>query len=426
MKKITLLVLSSILAAFFALQPFVIYLTAYDPGDCDDKAVHYYSAAYLTADNKSRNFVKGIYQSASEASPGGIYSQRTEFRINSAYYYPIADLSISFFNSKTTIYTDAVKYGLLATTIIALVLVIIISAKTGFGFWQAALVLNLIAFYSVKLHFIVEQMPRNMHPFITFVPRGAAALLIIPAVLSFAAKKPALFLISLGSIFLFHVGSASLMIPLVLLSILLFITIEKLNLLNSKYFYLVFLLAIIGGKNTFIASISIGALIYLVNRFKKYDSSNFYQRAFYFSAITLFTSFVVSAISSLPRISQLLVNSSGLQVLAEIGQRLTGVQYSALVLMAVILTRLAIDYVFKNYFVSKKNLKVSQRMIIIVILFVLTLNHLSEYSWISRRVSGFFLPSCTGTQILSLPNDIGKLRTLDEPSFFVTLGKYLF
>ena len=51
-----------LLGIFFALQPLIIYLTAYDPGDCDDKAVHYYAAAYFQASTKDKEFINNTYK----------------------------------------------------------------------------------------------------------------------------------------------------------------------------------------------------------------------------------------------------------------------------------------------------------------------------------------------------------------------------
>lgn len=406
------------------MQPLVIYLTAYDPGDCDDKAVHYYSAAYFSAPQERKNLVASLYKNQSQEADGN-FPERTVFRLESAYYYPLADILINAFSIDNAHFADAVKYGLLAVTIVAIAAVVAISSKTPLGFWQSVLVINLIAFYSIKLHFIVEQVPRNMHPFITYVPRGAAALMIIPAILTFAARKPALFILSLATIFLFHVGSAMLIIPIVLVSAVIFLIFERLKLTKSRYFYLLFPTGIIGGVDTFVSTVAIGFGIWLVDTFKASKSLEFYKKAFYFGSLTLFVSTFTSAVASQPRVTGFITAATGSATFSEIPQRLTGVQYSILVLLVVLFARLMIDYLQIDYFKSKKRIKIKVSVVVISVLIILSLNHLSEYLWVVKRVSGFFLPSCTAAQSLSLPRDMNKLKLLDEPSFFVTLGNYL-
>lgn len=415
-------------ATFFLLQPMVVYLTSYDPGDCDDKAVHYFSAAYFMASSDKRQRLESILNSIKKEAQIESFGERTDFRLRSVNNYALANLTIATFHRIKPEFNNSVKYGLATVTLIALVVAVLLSSKTPFGYWQSVFVVNLIAFYSIKINFIVSQIPRNMHPFISYVPRGGGALLVLPIVLAFAAKKPLLMLVSLIFIFLIHTGLGVIIFPLVFLSWLVLLVIHKYKLAQNPFSYLPLLVMVLTGLPTFIASVSLGLLFYVFSKKVKAANSDFYNRIFEFGTIMLAVTIISVGIITNSLFTKSLSNFLGASIMQELPQRFGGIKYVLAVLLTVVSIRLFYNFlVERKYFVVKAKVKyLSLTGLIIIALSFLTLNHLSEYQWIMKKSTGFFYGSCQ-TVFLDLSKNSHQLKVESGPVvFFTSLGNYLF
>lgn len=425
-KRLTTL-LKIFLGVIFFLQPLVVYLTAYDPGDCDDKAVHYYSAAIASTSQKSRNeFFKTIkpFIDANSNSPAW---QRTEFRLHAANNYPLANLLIAHFQNSKDHFTKAVNRGLLATTLVALIVIVAISTKTQFGFWQTTLVLNLIAFYSFKIHFLVEQVPRNMHPFIAYVPRGAGALMVIPIVLAFASKKWYLVILSLFLTFFWHVGLGFILLGLGIGAMVVYLLVTKYKLYKSNLIFVPLLAGVVGGLNSTVAMLMLGLVFYIFKNRVGINLKDFYHRAFLFGSILFLIVSLTIIYTSVPQISLQLGVVTGDPVFQELPIRLSGIAYTLLVLLTVIGVRIFGAYIFKRYLSFKKRpAYFSASFFCILIMAFLFLNHLPEYSWVARGASGFFLPTCGEVTAYKIPENLNRVTLGIEPDMFVSFGNYIF
>ena len=415
-------------AVFFLLQPMVVYLSSYDPGDCDDKAVHYFSAAYSSASPNKRLELENILRSSKEEAKIESFGERTEFRLKSANNYSLANLAITAFHRIKPNFNDSVRFGLAAVMLIALLFTILVSSETPFGFWQSVLVVNLVAFYSIKLNFIVSQIPRNMHPFIAYVPRGGGALLALPIVLAFAAKKPFLLLLSLIFIFLIHAGLGVIVFLLIIMSYVVLLVIQKYKLAQNPFAYIPLAGTILAGLPTFVASVSLGLLFYVFSKKIKAENSDFYNRIFEFGTIMLALAIVSSDLIANPLISNILSNFLGNSILQELPQRSSGVEYVLAVLLTVVSVRIIYNFlVAKKYLIVQAKAKyISVTALIVIALSFLTLNHLSEYHWVLKKSTGFFFGSCHATS-LDLSRNSHQL-TIEGGSvvFFKSLGDYLF
>jgi hypothetical protein len=446
------------LGLVFLLQPLVIYLTAYDPGDCDDKAVHYYSAAYASASEKTRNdFFKTINPFISSNSKNPSW-QRTEFRLNSANNYPLANLFISNFQSDKEHFTKAVNMGLFLVTLTAIIVVLLIGSKTQFGFWQTTLVLNLVAFYTFKIHFLVEQVPRNMHPFIAYVPRGAGALMVIPIVLAFASKKWLLLAISIFLTFFWHIGLGLISAALAICAVLVYLFVTKFKLYKSNLIFIPLLAGVVGGINSVVTMLVLGLVFYIFKNSVGINLKDFYHRAFLFGFFLFLIITLTITYTSIPQVSLLLGSIAGDPVFQELPIRLAGIDYTLLVLLTVIGIRIFGVYFFEKYLsfkkkppyistssissgktlVVKQSIKaetrekenipsfITESFICILVMSFLFLNHLPEYSWVARGASGFFLPTCREVIVHKIPSQLNNITLGNEPDMFVSFGNYIF
>lgn len=380
------IIIKIILGAFFLFQPMIVYLSSYVPGDCDDKAVHYFSAAYWLSkpENKEKlNDMLGQYWELHEDENG---RARNVFRINSTWSYPLANMAISYFSGDNIFFADSVKNGLLTVSLLSIIVLAFISSATKFGFWQAVLAINLIAFYSLKVHFLVPEIPRNMHPFITYVPRGGLALLSMAPLLAYSDRKKLLLAFSLGLMFLWHLGMALMIVGLILLAII----ITKL----------------------------------LTHFMRLFDS--YYQRLFTTGAVLLI---LIRIFSVLIDFSKANVNRdifSKFPFILEIPPRLSGVAYVILIVLLLSGLRIFVESGRGKLFELKGILDgVKSEVVIIGVLIFLTLNHLPNYLWVLKKQTGFFMPQCTEFKVIKLPENVSKLDLSNEPEFFLSLSKYL-
>ena len=265
-----------------------------------------------------------------------------------------------------------------------------------------------------------------MHPFIAYVPRGAAALMVIPIVLSFAAGTWQLFLISIFLMLFWHVGIGSVNIFLAVISVAIYVLLTKYKLLSKNYILLVFLLGIAGGFNSLISMAVLGLVFFLFSRKIKPDLKDFYHRAFLFGFVLFFTTKLVFTATSISKVNLLIGSILHEETFRELPLRLTGILYTLLVLLVVIAIRLIHVYIFKHYLAYKKSLNIPSSTVIIAILIILFLNHLPEYTWVARRATGYFFETCREVKTLNLPKDIHSLSIGNESQLFSSLGQYLF
>jgi hypothetical protein len=372
------------LALLFLLQPIVVYVAEFPPDECDDKAVHFFSAMYFAASATSRATVEQMTRPVVLASDDEDRQQRANFRLGSTAAYPLTNMAITLVHGRDTWYTESVKWSRLGVTLLAVVTVALIAGATPFGLWYTILVLNLIAFDVIPA-FGIGPVPDNAHPFITSAPRGSGSLLVIAIVLALAARKRGLFCLSLALVFLWHVGQGLLVVSVVLPG-------------------------------------AVG--FWLVTRRHDLD---FTGRALVLTLLVLSASMIVSTVAAAPAVGRLLEEVAGSPVGRQVPQRLAGVEYSLLVLGVVVGVMLAVDRLATRFAWLQKQRPGVRIGAALFILGVIGGLHARMYSEVLvRRSTGFFSqPLCERTPLIPLPEQAARLSLGDEPALFLSLGTYL-
>ena len=414
------------LAIVFILQPLVVYVAKYTPGDCDDKAVHFYSAMYFSAPARDRAAFETMTRPFVQAFEQDLAWPRTAFRLHAAGIYPLPNVAISFFHHRDTAYTESVKWGLFTATLLAVLTVALIGGTTPFGLWQTLLVLSLIAFDLIPASLVIGHVPGNMHPFRWYAPRGAGAVIVIAAILTLATGRRRLSVISLLLVFIWHAGLGLLVAGVVLPGTALHWVVTRYRLLHAPPFYGLFGLGLLLGPGALLHTSIVGGLVYFYSRHVRDKEVDFHHRAFLLSLLVLFTAIVGSAIAAMPAAGQLLQSAVGLAVASQVPARLSGVEYSLVVLSVVLAGRFVLDEIIR--FARSKNHVVSAQPIFWVVLILITigLTHRTVYARVIRRDTAFFRVTCQRARILPLPDDLSHLSLDDEPTLFLSFGHYLF
>src|SRR6185436_7846018 len=103
-----------VFAFFFALQPLVVYVAAYHSRDCDDKAVHFFSAMYWQAPAERRAALGTALEPFVRAHEHDAAWWRTAFRLRQTATYPLANVAIALFHRPERHFTESVRDGLFA------------------------------------------------------------------------------------------------------------------------------------------------------------------------------------------------------------------------------------------------------------------------------------------------------------------------
>jgi hypothetical protein len=340
-----------------------------------------YARASATERSRFHETIRPFIQ-ANEKDPRW---RRTQERLLLAPTYPLANAVIAYSQRTGSHYTEAVKVGLFTVTVLAVLLTVLLARTTPFGLWSTLVTMNLVALTGRGAEVIDAWLTYNQYPltvylpFLSYVPRGAAALLVLPTVLFIAAKRPWPALASLLLMFLWHIALATVFTGLIVVSLLLWSTSHwplRLTILRR---------------------------------------ADFWQRAFLLSALLLGVSVMLAVAASFPPFSRLIQQVVQLTVAEQLSERLAGIQWVLLVLLGVL--------AWRPVFVPRLNPR--SGTVAALVISLLALLHTPLLLRVPRGDSGFFEPTCQQAHILSLPDHLDELSLDDEPTLFLSLGHFL-
>jgi hypothetical protein len=414
-----LLVLGIVL---ICVQPLVVYLEKFKKDECDDKAVHFYAAMRSGATAEARAaFDNGIrpFVAANEKTSDWM---RTEFRLRTWWMYPLANVAIRFFNKLGRSYPDSVRFGLLTVTALGLAVILVIGATSPFGLFETAFVLNLLAFRWIALaplHGIEDS--EDYFPFVTYVPRGLAAALVIGVIVALAARRTMLFVILAMLPILWHVVLGAIEIPILLLGAFLSWCAWRFNMLGPVLLISLLTVAASGGVNVALVAAPFAGFFYF---YCIKGSSDFsvdpYDRAFLLTLLSLLSARCVSLLGSRPSLISYVDRLTSIPYGEQLAERLAAVEYSLFVLLVYVSARLLVRYLGRG---SEDTQRVHVGMSAVLI--ALSMAHLNYYSHVVRAKTSFFTQRCVMAQIIQLPEGMADLSLEDEPSLFLSFGRYI-
>ncbi|MEQ1868090.1 MAG: hypothetical protein ABL996_26025, partial [Micropepsaceae bacterium] len=355
----------------------------------------------------------------------------TEFRLNSASVYPLANVAIAAVHSEGRSPFNSTKWGLSIVTAMAALAVLLIGHRSSFGFWSAVLLLNLIAFHVVPASAVVGQVPGNMHPFLSYVPRGAAAVAIAAVPLAFAARRWGAFLASAGLLVLCHVALGGLLVLLIALAVLVCALIERFRLLDMGLFYAVFAVGALQGPSGLLQTASVGCLAYVYSRLDSSLKTRAEGRLLLFGSQLLFLIVTLSVATRLPWLNNLLEPLTGVSYAYEIPDRLSGGAYSLFVLTLLAAGRAGCAHMFCLGAPPVSTPQPSHARILNGLAIVLTAligtAHYDVYANALQKNGPFFGDACSRSPV-SVPSGLMSLplSKAHEATVFLSFGDHLF
>lgn len=371
--------------------PVVMYMATYPAGDCDDKAVHFFSAMYNQASRIEQQAFHQTIQPFIGTNISHPRWERTAFRLQLPGTYPLADIAIAAAHTGNRDYSEDVKWGLFATTVVAVIVVSLLGLRIPLGLWITSVTLSLIALYGGVLARLDTLFPYNVYPFLdyppffSYVPRGAGALLAIPTVLGIAARKPWVAVAGVMGMFFWHTG---------------------LGLLHGL---------LVAGTLV---------LFWLLSHHKKLAvlQSNLLLRAIVFGFLLLGASLAASALALLPFTRHLVTKVSGDIVATQLSERLVGVQWTLFVFVIVLGGFLLVYAASQRLALGKKLIPLAVAGV--GILLALGVWRAPALAKAIRGEGGFFQAYCREVRVLLLPEQLSELSLSDEPTMFVSFANY--
>ncbi len=162
--------------------PLTVYIFAYNYGSCDDKAVHYYSSAYVFSSDEQKQEVH-TYVDAKVSQLEEAHAERYIFRLwESPSTYPLTNGLIRVITTFSDVhFSHTVALSLFLTTITGYAIAVFVIRKAGLGLFQQGLLYIFLIFLGLV-------GPDGMVGFLTFVPRATAMLFVVP-LLMFLYRK---------------------------------------------------------------------------------------------------------------------------------------------------------------------------------------------------------------------------------------------
>ena len=402
-------------------QPLVVYLEKFPEDDCDDQAVHFYAAMRSGATVEARAaFDNGIrpFVAANEKSSNWM---RTEFRLGASWVYPLANVVIRFFNKPGRSYVDTVRFGLLTVTALGLAVILVTGATSPFGLFETAFVLNLLAFRWIALAPLHGEVPGNYSPFVTYVPRGLAAALVIAAIVALAARRTLLFLVSTFLPILWHVVLGAIEMPILLLGAILSWCAWRFNMLGPVLLGSLLTVAASGGVQVALVAVPFAGFFYFYCIKVSPDFSvDPYERAFLLTLLTLLSARCVSLLGSRPSLLRYVEHLTSIPHGEQLAERLSAVEYTLFVLLVYVSARLLVRYFVRG---SEDTQRVHVGMCAVMI--ALSLAHLNDYIHVVRAKTSFFTYRCVMAKTIQLPEGMADLSLENEPSLFLSFGRYI-
>jgi hypothetical protein len=223
MEGMTKRILLALLFAVLFVHPVFIFMQDYLMRDCDDKAVHYFSAAFFAAGAPQRQAVLDALPAWLERLPTEHLKLRMAGRIAYPKTYVAADVLIraarAILLPGRAVFGDGgwyelpVKAALLAMLVLAMMWLVLVSLRLPRGPWLALCVLALAASGVIHLSPLVPMPARGMDPISCYGPRGSVPILALSLLVSYAAGNPLLVALSALWLVLWHAGLGLISLP---------------------------------------------------------------------------------------------------------------------------------------------------------------------------------------------------------------------
>jgi hypothetical protein len=210
--------------AALTLHAALMYLVLYPRTDCDDKAVHYFSSAYVFASSAARQEVRAAMPAWLAQLPAAAET-RFRTRMSTPHNYLASDTLIralrigrppAWRGGEGTGYTSCVKGALFGLHVAALLCLAWLSRKHPQAACLLLITLALSSLRLIPLPLLAERPPKDMVPLI-YVPRGSGTILAMSALVAVASQRYGLALIPAGLLALWHAAMAVVMLPLLAL-----------------------------------------------------------------------------------------------------------------------------------------------------------------------------------------------------------------
>jgi hypothetical protein len=215
-------------AVLLILHLVAMYLMLYDPKDWDDKAVHYYSAAYLFAGRDARHQIRDARRAWTEGISRS-KARRLNGRLKSAHNYLLADVLIGTARACVTPATGSSPGLSFAFHVKAAFLTLLLGALLWLSWVTRARPLlsvlllaglSLTATASLDLLLLADRPLYNMRP-LHYVPRASAAIVFMAVLVCGAQRRYRELTVSAVLLALWHFGFSLMVIPPVLVALLL-------------------------------------------------------------------------------------------------------------------------------------------------------------------------------------------------------------
>ena len=215
-----------LLLVVLAASPLFAAVAHYPAGDCDDKATHFYCGAYRAADSATRARLAELV-SRLEARLGNETDwPAVEFRIHSPRFYPVSSTLIGVLAKDADSFATSIRVAFAIILCVSFFLVVLLCAATPLGLLRTLTILDLAAAVGA-VGMWLEVLPGDVVPFLTYAPRGAAALFFLVVVASVSSRRYGLGVLALAVSFALHVGLGGMLAGICAASAALAILAEK-------------------------------------------------------------------------------------------------------------------------------------------------------------------------------------------------------
>lgn len=254
------ILLRLILLIYLLSQPLLVFMIRYNAGDSDDKAVHYYSSAYVGASAESRTAVRAALPAWLTQEESLHRKQRVYGRVVGAHNYTALNGIMRWVRHiAVRSFSDASPDQILSFTYRVscwLLLFCVLLYSVGVG-WRCSgsafpllITLTLSAFGFLGVNGLAQEPTHHYHSFVTSSPRGAGAVIILALLFSFVSKRKILFVLSAVILGLCHAGLSMSLFPVLIVVLLLserstLFKERSIRNLGSKLFYPLFLVVLL-------------------------------------------------------------------------------------------------------------------------------------------------------------------------------------
>ena len=428
-------------------MPILSYMYHYANQDCDDKAVHYYSAAM---DNASLETQKEILEGLNVwllFIPQDHHS-RVLNRFLNWKNYPLANFLINVIrNNRESLcaepaFAKNIKISFFLMFLSSYLVLLWAAYRSSLGIWPILILLCVLTFQFVNQPFIHSFAQLYSHPLISYVPRGSATLLVLAMFMAYGENNRIMFLFIVAILFLWHQGFALIIFLIMGINVLMMkLLLDKTQDLKTFLFYLISLctfmiLIIFEHRQSFIGlseldedHVKIFAhstriyfivlmgvvffIIYLLNLKTRRSIPKPQFNLIMTIGLTLFLSIILS-IGSINRV---------LFLRPEVVLKLSGL--NQLLFLSMLIYGLWIVYLYG--ITSNNTRRIFQFSIVLLCLNLFIVNFNSHIKIYFTAPYSFFEEDCLGYTPLDITKDNLKIFSVtSEAEFYYSVGEYIF